>query len=254
MIFNINVPYVMLKGRIGEVGPSGLNPEIYFSWRDLEGGIEGSEDLAGKLKEWGRRITFHGPFMDLNLGAEDPLVREVTLKRMESLRPFVDVFEPVIVVIHGGYDPVRYDFDPGHWFDLARGSLEKVLRMFDGEVILAIENVFDRDPHPLWALLDEFRGEKVGFCFDVGHAFFLGRVPLEYWIDVLGEFLVEVHLHDNHGFSDEHLPMGMGSINFSPLFRRFKSMESEPIYTLEVHREEDVRPAIEGFERFYSEC
>ena len=29
----------------------------------------------------------------------------------------------------------------------------------------------------------------------------------------------DIHLHDNHGESDEHLPIGNGSIDFEPIFR-----------------------------------
>ncbi len=253
MIFNVNVPYAMLRERINDPLARVINPEIYFSWKDLEEAGEDAEFVAKKLKSWGRRVTFHAPFMDINIGAVDPLVRDVTLKRILGVTPFVEIFDPEVVVIHGGYDPVRYDFDPSVWLDAAKRSVESILKGFDGKVVVAVENVFDRDPHPLWSLFDYFRDEKIGFCFDPGHAFFLGNVPMTYWLDVLGEFLVEVHLHDNHGLSDEHLPLGKGSIDYPTIFRRLRSLKREIVYTLEVHREEDLDEAMKSFERLWDE-
>ena len=251
MRLQMNAPYGLLKERIDHPILDRIHPEIYFSWQSLQEDLKEAERIAEALEKRGRSCTFHAPFIDLNIGAVDPLIREVSLGRIKALKPFMEVFRPDVVVVHGGYDPIRYDFDVGSWFDAARASMEELLRFFEGLSVIAVENVFDKNPHAIWSLLDEFRGEKVGFCFDPGHAFFLGNVPLRYWLDVLGEFLVEVHLHDNHGMSDEHLPMGEGAINFRELFGVFKSMEREPIYTLEVHREEHVDRALRGFERFY---
>ncbi len=250
---HMNAPYRILKERIKDPLLDRIHPEIYFDWRSLEEDIKEAEKIASILREKDREITFHAPFMDINIGAVDPLIKDVTIKRITSLIPFVDIFSPSIVVIHGGYDPVRYDFDAGIWYDAARSSMDVILKAFDGKVTIAIENVFDRNPHPIWSLLDYYRGERIGFCFDPGHAFFLGNVPVTYWFEVLKDFLVEVHLHDNHGKSDEHLPIGEGLIDYKALFHLFKSLDNEPVYTLEVHREEHVERAIKSFERYYRE-
>ena len=53
--------------------------------------------------------------------------------------------------------------------------------------------------------------EGIGLTFDFGHANTVGKVP---------EFLAKVgyadhiHIHDNHGVLDEHLPLGAGTIDW----------------------------------------
>ena len=39
------------------------------------------------------------------------------------------------------------------------------------------------------------------------------------WVDSLGDHLGEIHLHDNHGTADEHLPVGEGTFPFKELMR-----------------------------------
>jgi sugar phosphate isomerase/epimerase len=56
----------------------------------------------------------------------------------------------------------------------------------------------------------------------------------------LGSCLVEVHLHDNDGEVDQHLPPGDGKFDFVGFLRRLRQRELAPLYTLEVHQEEDL--------------
>ncbi len=46
-------------------------------------------------------------------------------------------------------------------------------------------------------------------------------------VRLLGDAIVHMHVHDNHGQRDEHLPMGRGTIDFSvlaPVLARFDGM------------------------------
>ena len=65
-------------------------------------------------------------------------------------------------------------------------------------------------------------------------------------MELLSSHLVEVHLHDNAGKSDEHLPPGDGSFDFLEFFRYLHQLPHAPLYTLEVHQEENV---LRGFEQ-----
>jgi sugar phosphate isomerase/epimerase len=62
----------------------------------------------------------------------------------------------------------------------------------------------------------------------------------------LGPYIGQLHLHDNHGSHDEHLPLGSGKIDFYQLFTYLKSNEiPQPIITLEPHQEEDLWPSLD---------
>jgi len=69
-------------------------------------------------------------------------------------------------------------------------------------------------------LLRMTEGTEIGICLDVGHANTTGN---------LDEFLAmlphirNIHIHDNRGERDEHLPLGEGGIDFDTVLRRISS-------------------------------
>ncbi len=66
-----------------------------------------------------------------------------------------------------------------------------------------------------WEFMHLFAGlgEHVGFCFDTGHANMAGNLSL--LISTLRPWLRYVHIADNNGADDEHLPYGHGTVNWA---------------------------------------
>jgi sugar phosphate isomerase/epimerase len=56
----------------------------------------------------------------------------------------------------------------------------------------------------------------------------------------MAPYLFEVHLHDNGGAADEHLPVGSGTFPFSQLFGMLREKSLRPIMTLEAHNERNL--------------
>jgi sugar phosphate isomerase/epimerase len=81
---------------------------------------------------------------------------------------------------------------------------------------------------------------------DAGHLLAFGNGGLKQWLTGLGSYIGQLHLHDNHGLDDEHLPLGHGRIDVNLLFDHLVSRNLPgPIITLEPHREEDLWPSLE---------
>jgi sugar phosphate isomerase/epimerase len=89
-----------------------------------------------------------------------------------------------------------------------------------------IENVFEEDPSTLITLFDHFKEKNLWFCFDTGHFNLFTKLPLMGWLLPLRDKLMEVHIHDNHGKSDEHLPVGRGDFPFRELKDFIKQLSS----------------------------
>jgi sugar phosphate isomerase/epimerase len=70
------------------------------------------------------------------------------------------------------------------------------------------------------------------FHLDIGHANLCGRTP-EQFIERFADRLRHVHLHDNNGLDDLHLPMGCGKIDWESLVRCLKKHYDGTV-TLEV--------------------
>jgi sugar phosphate isomerase/epimerase len=56
----------------------------------------------------------------------------------------------------------------------------------------------------------------------------------------------EVHLHDNHGEADEHLPIGEGGFDFDRFFKLLSQFGLNPVYTIEPHEEAHLRRSLEA--------
>jgi sugar phosphate isomerase/epimerase len=65
-------------------------------------------------------------------------------------------------------------------------------------------------------------------------------------MDRLGSRLVEIHLHDNRGDLDEHLPVGEGTFPFPRLFSILKERKLRPILTVEAHSEKNLAKTLAG--------
>ncbi len=104
------------------------------------------------------------------------------------------------------------------------------------DCVLVLENTME-DSEMLKKVFDEI--PNLSFCFDIGHAnlFSVKNCSLDF-IDNFKNILRHVHVHDNHGIYegniDSHLPIGAGSINFMPIFRKLKEINYPGKFTLEI--------------------
>lgn len=246
---HVNIPFTMLfDDYLDRFLGYRLNPEIGIDAEALER-FEFSDfrNMAEKLDEYHPEITLHGPFIDLSAGSPDPAIRSVTRRRFDQLLELASVFKPRTVVCHAGYDWARYGPFKEEWINtsveiwtwLADGLLRHGAR-------LMLENVYENDPEEIRQILDRLKQHRVGFCLDAGHLFAFGNANLQQWLTALDSYIGQLHLHDNHGREDEHLPLGHGRIDFNLLFAHLKSKGlPRPIITLEPHREEDLWPSLE---------
>jgi sugar phosphate isomerase/epimerase len=73
------------------------------------------------------------------------------------------------------------------------------------------------------------------FHLDVGHAFIENRMRgVRDYLEAFGDRLAHVHMHDNHGKEDEHLPLGKGNIDIHKVVRLLKEVNYDRTITFEV--------------------
>ncbi|MBW1893527.1 MAG: sugar phosphate isomerase/epimerase [Deltaproteobacteria bacterium] len=253
----VNVPFRMLwETYLDKFMEYNLDPEIGIDADALDNfSFSDFKKIAKKFKDKERRITFHGPFIDLSPGSNDPEIRRVTKNRLKQVLELVPLFEPVTVVCHAGYDESRYGFFQEEW-------MEKSLEMWSWFGIrlgregtgLMLENVYESGPDEILTLFESLEKDNVAFCLDPGHTFVFGETPLESWIKVLGKYIGQIHLHDNNSKKDEHLALGTGNIDFQPVFEFLKyDKENRTVITLEPHDEASLWPSLEFLEKFIPE-
>jgi sugar phosphate isomerase/epimerase len=239
----VNVPFLRLKtDYLPLFMEYGMNPEIGIDGDALDSVTDKEfKHIAEILKANERKVTLHGPFMDLVPGGLDNMMLAATRKRLERFFEILPVFDPVNVVCHTGYDPCYYR---QHWKEWLTNSVatwkSHVKRAEKFGFKLLLENVYETGPEVHCALLNAVQSDYFGFCFDVGHHNVFGKISLKKWMETLGEKLMELHLHDNNGEEDTHLAVGEGNADFAGLFQFINEKGLSPTITLEPHKEETL--------------
>jgi sugar phosphate isomerase/epimerase len=120
------------------------------------------------------------------------------------------------------------------------GAMKELTRFAGGEkVVLMLENTPASEKYPLGSI--QYFAEIMNaipalrFHLDIGHAFIENGIKgVRDYIDAFGDRLAHVHIHDNHGKDDEHLPLGRGKIDFRKVAGLLKAINYDKTITLEV--------------------
>lgn len=160
-------------------------------------------------------VTVHAPYADLNLATlNDPIYRESIRQICICIENAADLTD--CITFHPGYLSPVGKLVPKKIWELQKSALVQIGKVATEHSVLAcLENMISvkeflcRFPGELIGMTEGIEG--IGMTFDFGHANTVGKV---------NEFLKEVkranhiHIHDNHGVSDEHLALGDGTVQW----------------------------------------
>lgn len=249
----INAPFERLQTDLFRVFlDNRLHPEI---------GLEGSclhdksladfRRIARTLKEEGLPCTIHAPFGDLAPGGTDPAVLAATRAKLRKAFELIEVFEPVSIVCHLGYEENKHGFRQEEWLASSLETWQGLLAIAEAHrVPVAFENTYETSPDQHRKLLGALDSPYARFCLDVGHVMAFAKNTWRDWLTPLLPWLIQLHLHDNLGNRDEHLAIGEGDFDFAGLFDFLRRSEQRPIITLEPHREEGLWTSLQALEKF----
>lgn len=161
------------------------------------------------------------------------LERGRRLDAVDEIRRVLDLAEHMpfrFLVLHLGSS--RDDADPRR-FEAAFSSLEH-LRLFAKQsgITIAIENTPGQlaTPANLRQFITDTRITDLRLCFDIGHAH-LGDGVLPSF-ETMRDLVVTAHVHDNHGFKDEHLPPFSGAIEWDAALAALSAIQSPLVLEL----------------------
>lgn len=138
-----------------------------------------------------------------------------------------------------------------HPANMGTGSKEYNLQYFlqhieaakKAGVGIAIENIFDSGNRrhycgvveELIDLVDAFGDPSaVGICWDFGHGNIMYPKSQAGCLQAIGERLKMVHVHDNNGHTDQHLPPFFGNVNWQEVVLTLRAIGYDGTFSFEV--------------------
>ena len=194
------------------------------------------------------KLLLHGPFLDLNPVSYDLSIRKVTMERYEEAYQAAKVLGAKKIVYHTCYVPDFYLLIG--WAERMAEFYREYLYEKDNSIEIVMENVLDRIPQPMAEVAEKIEYPAFGLCLDVGHANCYSKVSCEEWFQTEKKYLKHLHLHDNKGDRDSHLPLGTGTVSGN-VVRGILQEEQVKTCTIECSTQEAVLASFYGAKKLF---
>ena len=207
--------------------------------------VPGGFGPYGKITEQYRKTALaasvHGAFIDVNPASGDPDFRELSRKRCRESCEIAVALGADSLILHSSAFPFLRGAYLENWAACCAAFYEELTAQYP--VRIYIENAQDLDPQPLRKLMEAVQSDRIGVCLDVGHAHYSGT-PLDQWFEQLGKWIGYLHLSDNMGTFDDHLPLGQGTVDWELVNRNWKALGKEIPFTLETGDLESTQASV----------
>jgi len=228
--------------------------EIGFSGWEIVG--EGKQSLTEEGNKKIREVqettnlefTAHLPFSDLNLASLNPGIWNETIRQMSKAIHHVGEFTDIVVIHPGHLSPLGVELPDKAWKQNIAG-IEKLCDIAkEYNITICVENMPDigfllgKFPEELTGMVENVERENVGITLDVGHANLVGK--LDAFLKLKAE---HVHLHDNLGRKDDHLPLGRGMIDWKTVMKELKDHKGR--FVVEARTLEEGEESLEYLRR-----
>jgi len=219
-------------------------------------GVESPQSWEEKIKQhkkiienFSGRISVHGPFVGIRQTHRDCLLKEAVKTRMQMTFEVAKELRPEAIVMHSGIDgDIKKWKLMDFWLEKTTDFWKKEIKKYEKEGIkIVIENTGEESPDILIKLCDAVNSDFFALCLDTGHMNVFSELQSFEWVKKMSKRLQYVHLHDNNGENDDHLPVGKGNIDFDSFFESIKN-RNDIIIALELDNstpEEKIENLIE---------
>lgn len=197
-------------------------------------------EIADHARDAGLHVDYHAPWhgpYDFGLAE-----RDIARSHLEQAMARAHLMGGRHLVCHLG----RYDLDAPRGREQAldqvisiTDSLEPALRD-TGLMLVYEDNTLCHDPNPLGdspgdfaRLFDAVESDHVGMILDTGHAHVTGNTRA--YLDQFGSRVRYIHVADNGGIGDDHVPPSAGTIDWPQLVEWLAYYGARPNFAIEFN-------------------
>lgn len=245
----------MIKMKIGASTLATFNDCLKDSLEFIEGlGIEYAELIhqypnenfdLDVLDSFDLEYTIHAPFMDVNIASLSTKSRNVSIEQVKDSINLANEIDASVVVVHPGLLPFILKEMPEKIYPVSNESIRELGEYSkDLGVNTTIENMpnFESMIYQDMTKLNEVLVEyDMGMTLDIGHAHH-SKIPEN---EMYFDSIKHIHIHDNMGDEDSHLPLGEGNIQFKDIINTFEEKNYDGIYMIEVNNKDSIKKSLE---------
>jgi len=207
------------------------------------------------IKNFSGRIAIHGPFVGIQYTHRDYLFKKAVKNRMQLTYEMAKELKPEILVFHSGIigNIKRWKLEDFWLGETTKFWKEEIKKYKKEGIKIVIENLVEESPDILIELCDAVNSNSFSLCMDIGHMNVFSELSPSDWVKKMDKRLQYVHLHDNNGEKDEHLPVGKGNIDFESFFNSIKNTGNDIIIALELDNstlEEKIKNLIKVMNKY----
>lgn len=207
--------------------------------------VRGAERAEGRtvVKSSGIALAVHAPFTSLNPAALNPGIRKESVRQILAAVDLCADLGGTTVITHNGEYVLSGELRAKapaavqiQWQNNIASLRECAHHAAERGVTLCLENIgfepehLDRNIDDLLRIKAEVNESALAFCLDIGHARLNNELTRA--VTQMGSHIRHIHFTDNFGKHDDHLPIGHGDFDYSPLLDFFRTFPH--ILTLEV--------------------
>lgn len=251
----VNAPFYFLKENINRIITDGIQPEIGLEGDVLYSQSKGDfEQIASHLSTNNLSCTLHAPFFELSIGSLDPYIRKASRDKYKKAFELIPIFKPKSVVCHLGFEDNKHGYKKEEWFKYSLEGWQELLEIAEKyNTPIMLENTYELNSDQHVQMLTALDSPLARFCLDVGHVIAFAKNSWQDWLPTMEPWLGQLHLHDNNGDRDIHLPIGQGIFDFHGFAAYLSKKKLTPLITLEPHREKDVENCLLAFAEYFKE-
>ncbi len=216
----------------------GLEVTAFATTRHLDGDFAALVERHRRAVDGVPFVSVHGPFIDLVASSPDPEIVAVCRRRHGKALEAARELGASYYIAHTCFNPMIRDarYHP-IW---STGLLDFWLPLADEAgrdgLTICLENLWEPHPELPAALIRAGAHPHLRASFDNGHALVFSEHSASRWIEVLGDCLAHLHLHDNHGEADEHAPIGDGIEDWPALVGAARSLAPDAVLVIESEK------------------
>lgn len=206
-------------------------------------------ELYAKVRSDFSKDTMHGAFLDVTVHSSDKRIKEASELRVRQSMDIAKEMGLRGAVFHTnrlhGFRESTY---LKNWEEANYRFFSTVCEEYPNQQIF-MENMFDEAPDVLIGLAERMKGCKnFGICLDYAHGA-ISEIAESGWMKLMSPYVKHMHINDNDGSNDLHLPVGDGKLKWKKFTKEIEMYQMDTTVLVEVSGVEKQKKSLEYMEQ-----